>query len=94
MHDSRDPMPPSWLRDVLMSSEKMVVEARLRPLKDAAKTRLTQLSIRGKRSIFDGCSLEDRLVAYTEAPKLLNLPVGDKELQDEACEIVRWAESS
>lgn len=29
----------------------------------AAKTRLTQLRIHGKGSIFEGCSLKDRLMA-------------------------------
>ncbi len=87
-------LTPSWLRDVLMSSEEIAQEARFRPLKLAAKTRLTQLSICGKESIFEACSLEDHLQEYVEAPKLLNLAVGDTELQREACDIVRRAESS
>jgi hypothetical protein len=77
-----------------MSSEDIAQEARFRPLKVAAKTRLTQLMIRGKRSIFEACSLEDQLVKYVEAPKLLGLVVKDTDLQREACDIVRRAEQS
>ncbi|KAI0535038.1 hypothetical protein GGR58DRAFT_515665 [Xylaria digitata] len=82
----------SWLRDIIMSSETIVQEARIRPMKTANKTRLTHLKIGGKANIFEGCNMEEQLRKFVEAPKLLDLEVKDDELQREACDIVQRAE--
>ncbi|KAK0640192.1 hypothetical protein DIS24_g9601 [Lasiodiplodia hormozganensis] len=88
---SRDPATPpsSWLRDLLMSSEEITNQARIRPMKSAAKSRFTHLKINGKDSIFEACNVEAQLREYADMPKLLGLDVGDDELQREACNIVR-----
>ncbi|RSL47369.1 hypothetical protein CEP54_013429 [Fusarium duplospermum] len=80
---------PSWLRDLLMSSEEVVKQARIRPMKSAAKSRITALRINGKDDIFQACPMEERLQRYTEIPKLLALKVEDDELQREACAVVQ-----
>lgn len=92
---SRDPAtpPPSWLRDLLMSSEEITNQARIRPMKSAAKSRITHLKIHGKDSIFEACNMEAQLHEYVDMPKLLGLEVGDAELQSEACSIVRCMEA-
>jgi hypothetical protein len=80
---------PSWLRDLLMSSEEVVKQARIRPMKSAAKSRITALRINGKDDIFQACPMEERLQRHTEIPKLLSLKVEDDELQREACAVVQ-----
>ncbi|RSL96139.1 hypothetical protein CEP52_011621 [Fusarium oligoseptatum] len=80
---------PSWLRDLLMSSEEVVKQARIRPMKSAAKSRITELRINGKDDIFQACPMEERLQRYVEIPKLLALRVEDDELQREACAVVQ-----
>lgn len=92
---SRDPATPpsSWLRDLLMSSEEITNQARIRPMKSAAKSRITHLKINGKDSIFEACNAEVQLREYVAMPKLLGLDVGDDELQREACNIIRCMEA-
>ncbi|KAF4472931.1 homeobox and C2H2 transcription factor [Fusarium albosuccineum] len=75
---------PSWLRDLLLSSEEVAKQARMRPMKSAAKSRITKLKINGKDDIFQACPMEERLQQYTEIPKLIGLGVEDDELQREA----------
>ncbi|KAM0433453.1 hypothetical protein ACHAPT_004333 [Fusarium lateritium] len=84
----------SWLRDLLMSSEEVVSQARMRPMKSAAKSRITSLRINGKDNIFQACPMEESLQRYIEVPKLLGLRVEDDELQREACAIVQSVNQS
>ncbi|KAM5376891.1 hypothetical protein ACJZ2D_005235 [Fusarium nematophilum] len=79
---------PSWLRDLLLSSEEITRDARLRPMKNAAKSRFTQLKIHGKGDIFEDCKLESLLRQHVDMLQLLNFDIGDDELQLEACNIV------
>jgi hypothetical protein len=79
---------PSWLRDLLMSSEEVTREARIRPMREAAKSRLTQLKIHGKEVIFEDCKLEGPLRQHVDIQQLLNFEVGYEELQREAENIV------
>jgi hypothetical protein len=88
------PSPSSWLRDLFMSSKDIVDRARVRPMKSAAKSRITELKIQGKDSIFADCMLEDQLHKYVDIPRLLGLEVGDDELQHEACNIVGRMDAS
>ncbi|KAF4973973.1 hypothetical protein FZEAL_9080 [Fusarium zealandicum] len=83
---------PSWLRDLFMSSEDVVTQARIRPMKSAAKSRMTNLRISGKDNIFEACPMEERLRAYVDIPKLVGLEVGDAELQHQAYLIVQAME--
>ncbi|KAJ4263358.1 hypothetical protein NW762_006177 [Fusarium torreyae] len=83
---------PSWLRDLLMSSEVISKQARLQPLKNTAKSRITKLRINGKDNIFEECLLEEKLRQYVDIPKLLGQVVTDHELQHEAATIVQGME--
>lgn len=81
---------PSWLRDIFLSSGRSR-EARLLPVQSFTKTRLSQLMINGKESIFDGCGLElelCRLVAMRGGADM-----DDYQLREEAAGILSYAES-
>lgn len=84
---------PSWLRDVLMSAEKITREARTRALSRGANARLTQLKIRGKATIFQDCTMESRLQEFAKARGLLGLQTSDEDLQQEAGAIVHRMQS-
>ncbi|GME48147.1 hypothetical protein BGZ63DRAFT_351527 [Neofusicoccum parvum] len=92
---SQDPATPSpsWLRDLFMSSEEITKQARIRHMKSAAKSRITHLKIHGKDNIFEACNMEAQLHGYADTSKLLDLNVGDDELQREACSIVKCMEA-
>ncbi|CAH0055648.1 unnamed protein product [Clonostachys solani] len=86
---------PSWLRDLLMSSEDISQRARLRPVKDSSKFRITQLQIHGKDNIFQDCGLEMELQKYIETFVLLELIIENSELQSEAGRIaLKFGEAS
>ncbi|GKT57945.1 homeobox and C2H2 transcription factor [Colletotrichum tofieldiae] len=84
----------SWLRDLLMSSESIVQQARIRPMKDNSKSRFTYLSINGKANIFEACGLEEQLLSYVDISKMTEPQISDEELQKEACNIVERMEAS
>ncbi|KZL84393.1 homeobox and c2h2 transcription factor [Colletotrichum incanum] len=84
----------SWLRDLLMSSESIVQQARIRPMKDNSKSRFTYLSINGKANIFEACGLEEQLLSYVDISKMIETQISDDELQKEACNIVDRMEAS
>ncbi|KAF4964204.1 hypothetical protein FSARC_7838 [Fusarium sarcochroum] len=78
----------SWLRDLLMGTEEVVKKAQMTPLKNAARSRFTELRIHSKNDIFEDCKLESSLRQYVDLLQLLNLDIGDEELQREACSII------
>jgi hypothetical protein len=71
-----------------MSSEYIVNKARMTPMKSAAKSRFSELKIHSKNNIFEDCKLETSLRQYVDMLQLLNLEIGDAELQKEACSII------
>ncbi|KAF4967201.1 hypothetical protein FZEAL_10564 [Fusarium zealandicum] len=79
---------PSWLRDIIMSSDKLQQKARFGPLRGAAENRLTILKINGKDNLFEECPMEVQLQEFVKARRLLGLTAMDDELQEEACRIV------
>ncbi|KAF4845945.1 hypothetical protein CGCSCA4_v006318 [Colletotrichum siamense] len=83
---------PSWLRDVFLCSET-ANEARLLPPQQLSKSRLTQLKITGKWSIFDQCRLELELrrIVLTHDNELA--VISDDKLQEEAASILQRAET-
>ncbi|KAF9870922.1 homeobox and c2h2 transcription factor [Colletotrichum karsti] len=93
---SKRPATPasSWLRDLLMSSDVIVKQARVRPLKTARKSRITYLCINGKADIFDQCTLEEQLQSYVDISKLIEPEISDADLQREACSIVERLEAT
>ncbi|RBR11557.1 hypothetical protein FVER53590_13868 [Fusarium verticillioides] len=78
----------SWLRDLIMSTQDIVSKARMTPMKSAARSRFSELKIHSKKDIFEDCKLEASLRQYVDMLQLLNLEIGDVELQKEACSII------
>lgn len=86
---------PSWLRDLLLSSDELSLRARLAPIRAQKDSRQSLLKINGKDGIFDQDPLELQLHEYVTARRLLGLTAIDHELQAEACNIIgRMEESS
>ncbi|KAK3687672.1 hypothetical protein B0T22DRAFT_439276 [Podospora appendiculata] len=86
---------PSWLRDLLLSSDHLALQARLAPIRSHADSRQSHLKINGKDNIFEEDSLELELREFVKAHRLIGLTTLDRELQGEACKIIgRMEESS
>ncbi|KPM42396.1 hypothetical protein AK830_g4141 [Neonectria ditissima] len=83
---------PSWLRDIIMSSDTLAEKARFGPLRGAAENRLASLKINGKDNLFEECPMEVQLQEFVRAKKMLGLTAMDDELQEEACRIVARVE--
>lgn len=83
---------PSWLRDVFMCSE-VSKEARLRPMQQVTKSRMSQLKINSKGAIFDNCELELELCRFVAMHSALGLLLSDYELQQEASNILAAIEA-
>ncbi|KAH6655838.1 hypothetical protein BKA67DRAFT_592008 [Truncatella angustata] len=93
-HDSETTTPgSSWLRDLLMSSDIITKQARIRPMRIAARSRITQLKIYGKRTVFEGCILEAQLFDFVETSRSVVTNVENETLQDEAWNIVSRMEA-
>ncbi|RKK92050.1 hypothetical protein BFJ68_g16031 [Fusarium oxysporum] len=87
------PPAPSWLRDIFTSSPEIVQQARLRPMEQVAKSRMSQLKINGKSDIFEGCELESQLCRLVAIHNMIGLPMTDYELQKEAANLLDRIES-
>ncbi|GKU15972.1 unnamed protein product [Fusarium langsethiae] len=85
---------PSWLWDIFMSSADITNQARLRPTKQLAESRLSQLKINGKGNIFENCELEAALQQYMAAHISMGHFPSDSELQQEACNALSRTETS
>ncbi|KAI8964451.1 hypothetical protein F5Y11DRAFT_345594 [Daldinia sp. FL1419] len=79
---------PSWLRDLITSSEEISRNAALRPIRGQTDNRLTSLRINGKDTIFENCEFERQMQDFVKAKQLLGLTAMDHELQVEACRII------
>ncbi|KAH6894733.1 hypothetical protein B0T10DRAFT_527436 [Thelonectria olida] len=86
----QDDPDPSWLRDLIMSSNHLVRQARLSPMRTSAESRLQLLKIMGQDSLFESCPLESQLRAFAGADQ--SVPLADQELQQEASRIIRRIE--
>ena len=78
----------SWLRDLIMVSEDLAMQAKFGPLRRAAENRLSILKINGKDNLFEACPLEQQLREFVKARRFLGLTATDLELQEEACRAV------
>jgi hypothetical protein len=85
---------PSWLWDIFMSAADIANQARLRPTKQLAESRLSQLKINGKGNIFENCELEASLQQYMAAHMSMGHFPSDSELQQEACNLLNRTETS
>ncbi|KAI0161042.1 hypothetical protein GGR52DRAFT_157183 [Hypoxylon sp. FL1284] len=92
---SRNSDAPSWLRDLIMSSEEQVRQAAFRPIRSHMENRVSGLRVNGRDDIFEQCELERQLQDFVKAKQLLGLTAMDHELQVEACRVVgRMEETS
>ncbi|OBR07122.1 C2H2 type zinc finger domain-containing protein [Colletotrichum higginsianum IMI 349063] len=89
-----DPAASSWLRDLFMDATEIAARARLRPMNQLAKLRMSQLRIKGKADIFEDCELESQLCRHLREHTSLGLAVSDAELQQEACATLYRVEAS
>ncbi|TDZ51856.1 Homeobox protein 4 [Colletotrichum trifolii] len=80
--------PFSWLRDLIMSDEDIMRQAKFGPMRSQIENRLSTLKINGKDNLFEACPLENQLHEFVRAKRLLGLTAMDDELQEEACKIV------
>ncbi|KIL95722.1 hypothetical protein FAVG1_00460 [Fusarium avenaceum] len=85
---------PSWLWDIFMSAVDIANQATMRPTKQLAESRLSQLKINGKRNIFENCELEGALQQYMSAHTSMGHVPSDSELQQEACNVLNRTETS
>ncbi|KAH7192587.1 uncharacterized protein B0J16DRAFT_353840 [Fusarium flagelliforme] len=84
----------SWLRDLLLSSDEIVQQARFAPIRSRAESRLSVLRIKGKNALFEECPLEARLQAFMRSQRVKGIhAISDHELQREAGRIVLQMES-
>lgn len=86
--------PPSWLRDLCLSSEEISRRARLGPIRSQAESCLRHLRVNGKDNMFEDCPLEKQLTEFVKARTILGLTASDEELKVEACKIVARMEES
>ncbi|KAK2036611.1 hypothetical protein LZ31DRAFT_636497 [Colletotrichum somersetense] len=84
----------SWLRDLFMSFTEIAEKARLRPMYQLAKLRMSQLQIKGKADIFEDCELESRLCRHIGEHVSLGLTPSDVDVKQEACSTLYRVESS
>ncbi|KAI0525862.1 hypothetical protein F5B22DRAFT_588078 [Xylaria bambusicola] len=78
---------PSWLCDLMTSSEEAKRQAAFHP-RVSGSSCLSSLRINGKSDIFENCEFERELQDYVQAKLLLGLTAMDHELQDEACRVL------
>ncbi|KAF4127025.1 Homeobox domain [Geosmithia morbida] len=84
---------PSWLRDLVFSSDSVVRKARLNPLRPAAESRLSFLGVIGKKGPFDSCPLEAQLVEFVEERRRQGADeITPHQLQAEACRLMHLAD--
>ncbi|KAB5572479.1 C2H2 type zinc finger-containing protein [Coniochaeta sp. 2T2.1] len=79
---------PSWLRDLLLSSENVAQQAKMAPIRRHNDSRIDKLRINGKDNIFEDDPMERQLREYVNSRNVLGLTSLDTELQDEACNIL------
>ncbi|KAF7552348.1 hypothetical protein G7Z17_g4396 [Cylindrodendrum hubeiense] len=87
---TEDSPSSSWLRDLIMSSESIVRQAKFSPMRSSAERRLPLLKINGQDGLFDSCPLEIQLHDFVRAGQ--SAPLTDQELQKEASRIIRRIE--
>ncbi|RBA18484.1 hypothetical protein FPRO05_10777 [Fusarium proliferatum] len=87
-------LSPSWLWDLFMSATEIANQAKLRPTKQLAEGRLSQLKINGKGNIFENCELEAALQQYMTAHTSMGHFPTDSELQQEACNVLNRTETA
>lgn len=88
----QEPLPASWLRDLIMSSQQIATEAKFGPLRLRNECKFSILKINGRDNIFELCPLEAQLWTFVKAKEATAAIVTDESLQEEACKIVNYME--
>ncbi|KAF5227615.1 hypothetical protein FAUST_11662 [Fusarium austroamericanum] len=84
----------SWLRDLVLSSDEIVQQARFAPIRSRAESRLSALRIKGKNALFEECLLESRLQAFVRTQREKGIyAISDEDLQREAGRVILQMES-
>ncbi|KAM5343656.1 hypothetical protein ACJ41O_012193 [Fusarium nematophilum] len=83
---------PSWLRDLLMSSNEISQRAQFGPLRSATENRLAILKINGKDNLFERCPMEQQLHEFAILKLSFGLEISIEDLREEACRIIGRAE--
>ncbi|CAN9165149.1 unnamed protein product [Alternaria alternata] len=82
----------SWLRDLIMSSEDLIREARSGSMELSNDGEISFLKIHGQHYLFEKCQFESQLRIFVEFERLMDIHVHDVHIQNEACEIIRRKE--
>ncbi|OAG21955.1 hypothetical protein CC77DRAFT_911620, partial [Alternaria alternata] len=82
----------SWLRDLIMSSEDLIREARSGSMELSNDGEISFLKIHGQHYLFKKCQFESQLRIFVEFERLMDVHVHDVHIQNEACEIIRRKE--
>jgi hypothetical protein len=77
----------------MMSSDEVLEKARLRPVGTWSKSRITDLNINGKSTIFQDCSLEKQLQFYAKTHLTQGYETTDQNFRQWACDIVDHMEA-
>lgn len=79
----------SWLRDLVISADDILQEAKMRPVRSILEGKLRRLKIPGKDNLFDMCPMESQLYDFIHAGPSRSFT--DLELQQEASRLIRQA---
>ncbi|CAM1511897.1 Fc.00g094100.m01.CDS01 [Cosmosporella sp. VM-42] len=87
--DPTDPIPSSWLRDLITSREDIAGQARFGPIRSQAESAMSIPRLSGKISLFEECPLETQLREFVQAQWASNqAALSDYDLQVEARRII------
>ncbi|KAL2675697.1 hypothetical protein Neosp_011887 [[Neocosmospora] mangrovei] len=79
----------SWLRDLIISADDILQEAKMRPVRSILEGKLRRLKISGKDNLFDLCPMESQLYDFIHAGPSHSFT--DVELQQEASRLIQQA---
>lgn len=85
----REDSNASWLRDVIISADDILQEAKMRPVRSILEGKLRRLKIPGKDNLFDLCPMESQLYDFIHTGPSHSFT--DVELQQEASRLIQQA---
>lgn len=85
----REDSNASWLRDLIISADDILQEAKMRPVRSILEGKLRRLKIPGKDNLFDLCPMESQLYDFIHARPSQSFT--DVQLQQEASRLIQQA---
>ncbi|KAJ4313853.1 hypothetical protein N0V84_009208 [Fusarium piperis] len=85
----REDSNASWLRDLIISADDILQEAKMRPVRSILEGKLRRLKIPGKDNLFDLCPMESQLYDFIRAGTSQSFT--DIGLQQEASRLIQQA---